>query len=99
LGDAFEFAERDAAFVVGAQCCGLHAVELAVLEGENDLLVGDGFAVFAEELEDALAVEGAEVAVVDGFGFVDAVERPGVAGGEVFLLPPALRTSTLALRT
>ena len=64
---------------------GLEAGEVTVLEGEDDLLVGDGFAVFAEKFEHALAVEGAEVAVAGGFGFVDAVERPGVAGVEIAL--------------
>ena len=83
LFDAFEFAEDDAALIVAFEGVGLHAGEVAVLEGEDDLLVGDGFAVFAEEFENALSVEGAEVAVAGGFGFVDAVEGPGMAGVEI----------------
>ena len=89
-GDGFdvgELAEVHAALGIGAQWNDLGTIEVLVFEGENDLLVCDGFAVFSEEFEDTLTVKGAEVAVVDGFGLVDAVERPGVAGGEVFLGP------------
>jgi hypothetical protein len=69
-----------------------------MLEGEDDLLVGDGFAVFAEKLEDALPSKVLRwPSLTASVLSMPLSVQVWLAVRSRFLVPPALRTSTLPL--
>src|SRR5436190_15402836 len=81
--DPREHAEADSAFLVRFQREGLRAVEATVLNRKDHLLIGDGFAVLAEQFVSIVSIELRKMAVVRRLSAINPVDVPRPRCAEV----------------